>query len=102
MDSGSGTDAIRVVYNDTDAMGTTSSHQSVGAQLATVTHTGTVDLDAGSYGADDMATITIVDMDLNQDSSVRDTYQNSSTTFGVTITKSGSTVHLQNHSVQVL
>ena len=98
MDSGSGTDSVRVVYNDTDALQVATKR---GAQLDTVTHTGTVDLDAGSYGADDMATITIVDMDLNQDSSVRDTYQNSSTTFGVTITKSGSTVHLQNHS-QVL
>ena len=95
MDSGSGTDAVRVVYNDTDALQVATKR---GAQLATVTHTGTVDLDAGTYGADDMATITIVDMDLNQDSSVRDTYQNSSTTFGVTITKSGSTVSTEPFS----
>ena len=95
MDSGSGTDAVRVVYNDTDALQVATKR---GAQLDTVTHTGTVDLDEGSYGADDMATITIVDMDLNQDSSVRDTYQNSSTTFGVTITKSGSTVSTEPFS----
>ena len=95
MDSGSGTDAVRVVYNDTDALQVATKR---GAQLDTVTHTGTVDLDAGSYGAGDMATITIVDMDLNQDSSVRDTYQNSSTTFGVTITKSGSTVSTEPFS----
>jgi len=36
-----------------------------------------------------MATITIVDSDLNQDSTVRDVYQNSSTTFNVTVTQSG-------------
>ena len=89
MDSVSGSDSVRVVYNDTDA---TQSATKRGAQLETVTHTGTVDLDAGTYGAADMATITIVDADLNQDTSVRDTYQNSSTTFGVSITKSGSTV----------
>ena len=34
----------------------------------------------------DIATITIVDADLNTDSAARDTYQNSSTTFQVTIT----------------
>ena len=33
-----------------------------------------------------MATITIVDPDLNQDSEVRETYQNSSTTFQVNFT----------------
>jgi hypothetical protein len=38
-----------------------------------------------------MATITIVDSDLNQDSGVRDVYQNSSTTFNVTVTQSGKT-----------
>ena len=95
MDSGSGTDAIRVVYNDTDALQVATKR---GAQIDTVTHTGTVDLDAGSYGADDMATITIVDPDLNQDSSVRDTYTNSSTTFNVKITKSGSTVNTEPFS----
>jgi hypothetical protein len=45
-----------------------------------------------------MGTITIVDMDLNQDSSVRDTYQNSSTTFNVKITKAGSTVNTEPFS----
>jgi len=92
MDAVSGSDAVRIVYNDTDALQVATKR---GAQLDTVTHTGTVDLDSGSYGVDDMATITIVDADLNQDSSVRDIYQNSSTTFQVTITKSGSTVAQQ-------
>ena len=42
-----------------------------------------------SYGAADIAVITIVDADLNTDSAARDTYQNSSTTFNVTVTQSG-------------
>jgi len=83
MDSVSGSDSVRVVYNDTDALGAA---DKIGAQLATVTHTGTVDLDLDSYGAGDMGTITIVDADLNQDSSIRDTYENSTTTFQLTIT----------------
>ena len=92
MDSGSGTDSVRVVYNDTDALQVATKR---GAQLDTVTHTGTATLDADSYGAADMATITITDADLNQDSSVRDTYQNSSTTFQITTTASGETVAKQ-------
>jgi len=87
-DSVSGSDAIRVAYNDTDALGAVTKR---GAQLDTVTHTGTVSLDAGDYEVGDMATITIVDGDLNQDSSIRDVYQNSTTTFKVTVTASGST-----------
>ncbi len=54
---------------------------------------GTATLDADDYEADDMATITIVDADLNQDSEIRDTYQNSSTTFKVTVTGSDGTSH---------
>ena len=88
MDSVSGSDAIRVAYNDTDALQSATKR---GAQLDTVTHTGTAELDAGDYEAADMATITIVDPDLNQDSTVRDVYQNSSTTFNVTVTQSGKT-----------
>ena len=85
QDSVDGVDAIRVIYNDTDAL---QASTEIGAQLDTMTHTGTADLDADTYEADDMATITIVDADLNQDSAIRDTYQNSSTTFNVTITGS--------------
>ena len=89
MDAVSGSDSIRVVYNDTDAfqVGT-----KIGAQLETVTHTGIVELDAISYGAADIGTITITDADLNQDSGLRDTYQNSSTTFQMSITSAGTTV----------
>ena len=83
QDSVDGSDAIRVIYNDTDAL---QASTEIGAQADTVTHTGTVDLDQDAYEADDMATITIVDPDLNQDSEIRDTYQNSSTTFKITVT----------------
>ena len=41
-----------------------------------------------TYEADDLAVITIVDADLNQDSEIRDTYENSSTTFQITVTGS--------------
>ena len=85
QDSVDGSDAIRVIYNDTDAL---QASTEIGAQADTVTHTGTVDLDQDAYEADDMATITIVDPDLNQDSEIRDTYQNSSTTFKITVTGS--------------
>jgi len=83
QDSVDGMDAVRVIYNDTDAL---QASTEIGAQLDTITHTGTVDLDSDTYEADDMATITIVDADLNQDSYVRDTYENSSTTFNITVT----------------
>ena len=86
MDSVSGSDSVRVVYNDTDAFQVATK---IGAQLETSTHTGDISLDADSYGAADIATITIVDADLNTDSAARDTYQNSSTTFNVTVTQSG-------------
>ena len=85
MDAADGSDAIRVIYNDTDAL---QASTEIGAQLDTMTHTGTADLDADEYEDGDMATITIVDADLNQDSSIRDTYQNSSTTFLLTVTGS--------------
>ena len=56
MDAVSGSDSVRVVYNDTDASQTATK---IGAQLESITHTGTVDLDADTYEVDDMATITI-------------------------------------------
>jgi len=88
MDSVSGSDSVRVVYNDTDAFQVATK---IGAQLETSTHTGDISLDADSYGAADIAVITIVDADLNTDSAARDTYQNNSTTFDVTVTQSGQT-----------
>jgi len=89
QDSVSGSDSVRVVYNDTDAFQVATK---IGDQLETSTYTGVISLDADDYGPDDIATITITDPDLNQDSALRDTYQNSSTTFQMTITSSGSTV----------
>ncbi|SVE04087.1 uncharacterized protein METZ01_LOCUS456941, partial [marine metagenome] len=91
MNGVTGSDTIRVVYNDTDALqGATK----LGAQIDTLTHSGTGSLDADTYEADDMATITIVDADLNQDSSVRDTYENSSKTFQMNVTGSGGVSHM--------
>ena len=84
-DSVSGTDAVRVIYNDTDALQVA---EEIGAQLSTSTYAGTVDLDLDTYEEGDMVTLTITDPDWNQDSSIRDTYSNSSTTFNVTITGS--------------
>jgi hypothetical protein len=92
MDSVSGSDSVRVVYNDTDAFQVATK---IGAQLETSTHTGDIGLDADTYGEADIATITIVDADLNTDSAARDTYQNSSTTFNVTITASGTSIAAQ-------
>jgi hypothetical protein len=87
MDSVSGSDSVRVVYNDTDAFQVATK---IGAQLETSTHTGDISLDAAVYEAADIAVITIVDADLNTDSAARDTYQNSSTTFNVTVTQAGN------------
>lgn len=85
MNGVSGSDTIRVVYNDTDAL---QQADKLGAQVDTVTHSGTASLDADTYEDADMATITVVDADLNQDSDTRDTYQNSSRTFNITVTGS--------------
>ena len=78
------------MYNDTDSL---QQATKLGAQIDTLTHSGTAVLDADTYEAADMATITIVDADLNQDSSTRDTYENSSRTFKMTVTGSGGTSH---------
>ena len=97
QDATSGSDSVRVVYNDTDAFQVATK---IGAQLETSVHTGIIDLDADTYGVSDIGTITITDADLNQDSSIRDTYTNSSTTFQVTIstTSGGQQQHHKNHS----
>jgi hypothetical protein len=91
MNGVSGSDAVRVVYNDTDALQLA---DKLGQQIDTLTHSGTADLDADTYEDADMATITIVDPDLNQDSDVRDTYQNSSRTFQMNVTGSAGTAHM--------
>ena len=98
MDSVSGSDSVRVVYNDTDAFQVATK---IGAQLETSTHTADISLDSDSYGVDDIATITVVDADLNQDSGLRDTYQNSSTTFKMTITAGGTTTEQQPFSADM-
>ena len=90
MDGSDGTDGLRVTYNDTDSI---QSAEEIGAQIDTHTFTGTAELDSATYEADDIATITIVDPDLNQDSDIRDTYENSSTTFKMTVTGSDGTSH---------
>jgi len=71
-----GSSAPRININDSDTVG--GSGNVVGIQLDTIDHTGTAEFDAANYGDGDTATITIVDADLNQDSSVRETYTNSS------------------------
>ena len=76
------------MYNDTDGFKVATK---IGAQLETSTVTGSISFDSDNYGSGDIGTVTIVDSDLNQDSSTRDTYTNSSTTFKAAIYKSGST-----------
>jgi len=87
----SGVDSPRVTYNDTDAAQVA---DKLGEELDTLSQSGTADLDLDSYGEADMATITIVDSDLNQDSSIRDTYENSSRTFQMNITKADGTAQM--------
>ena len=95
-----GSSAPRVNYNDTDAAG---AGATVGAQADPEVHTGIVELDQVSYGVGDMATLTITDPDLNQDSSLRETYTNSSKTFQITFTGvAGQTGGQQVASNQVL
>ena len=83
MDGIDGIAAMRISHNDTDAL---QASEEVQVQLDALTHTGTATLDASDYESEDMATITITDPDLNQDSEVRETYTNSSTTFQITCT----------------
>jgi len=79
----SGSSAPRVNINDTYGDG--GSGSTIGIQIDTVSHTGSGEFDAINYGDGDTATITITDYDLNQDSSARETYVNSSKTFQVMI-----------------
>jgi len=65
---GNGAETPRISYNDSDV---TAAGNVIAAQLDTVDHSGTIAFDAISYGAGDTGTITITDLDLNQDSSVR-------------------------------
>ena len=67
-----GSGSPRVNYGDTDVLG--SNNVTVGAQLEANTHSGVVSFDGTTYGVGDAATVTIVDADLNTDSSVIETY----------------------------
>ena len=82
-------DSPRVSYNDSDV---TAAGTIIADQLDVVSHSGTAEFDLISYGSGDTATITINDVDLNQDSSVRETYTNSSGTFQVMINDDDSQV----------
>jgi hypothetical protein len=79
---GDGGETPRISYNDSDV---TAAGTIIAAQLDTVDHSGTSTFDSIAYGDGDTGTITITDLDLNQDSSVRETYTNSSGTFQVMI-----------------
>ena len=71
-----GTSAPRILYGDQDE---DNAQFIIGAQLDANTHTGTVSFDATSYGTDTIVHVTVNDPDLNQDSSVRESYSQEST-----------------------
>jgi len=66
-----GASAPRINYGDKDESNTVST---IGAQLDANTHSGTVTFDATSYGTDTIVHVTVNDPDLNQDSSIRESY----------------------------
>ena len=68
-----GSSGPRVNFGDTDVLGLT--NITVGAQLDAETHTGVVSWDETSYAVGDAATFTIVDADLNTDSTIIETYK---------------------------
>jgi len=86
---GDGGETPRISYNDSDV---TAAGNIIAAQLDTVDHSGTSSFDAVAYGDGDTGTITITDLDLNQDSSVRETYTNSSGTFQIMINDDNSQI----------
>ena len=67
-----GSSGPRVNFGDTDVLGST--NVTLGAQLDANTHSGVVSWDQTSYGVGDAATLTIVDADLNTDSTIIETY----------------------------
>lgn len=86
---GNGAETPRISYNDSDV---TAAGNIIAAQLDTVDHSGTSSFDAVSYGDGDTGVITITDLDLNQDSGVRETYTNSSGTFQIMINDDDSQI----------
>ena len=67
-----GSSAPRVNFGDTDVLGGT--NVTVGAQADANTHSGVITWDQNNYGVGDAATVTIVDADLNTDSTIIETY----------------------------
>jgi len=67
-----GSSSPRVNFGDTDVLG--SNNVTVGAQLEANTHSGVVSFGSNTYAVGDAATVTLVDADLNTDSSVVETY----------------------------
>jgi hypothetical protein len=67
-----GTSGPRVNYGDTDVLG--ANNVTVGAQLDANTHSGVVSFDGTTYAVGDAATVTLVDADLNTDSTIVETY----------------------------
>ena len=66
-----GTSAPRIQYADTDSDGQATS---IADQADANTHSGVVSFDTGNYKIADTVTVTLVDMDLNTDSSLIDVY----------------------------
>lgn len=68
-----GSSGIEVTYGDTDVLG--SANVTVAPpKLDATTHNGVLSWDSTSYGVGDAATVTVVDADLNTDSSVVEVY----------------------------
>ncbi|NMI82268.1 MAG: hypothetical protein EX284_03955 [Candidatus Nitrosopumilus sp. MTA1] len=66
-----GTSAPRIQYADTDSDGQATN---IADQADANTHSGVVSFDTGNYKIADTVTVTLVDMDLNTDSSLIDVY----------------------------
>ena len=68
-----GSSGIEVTYGDTDVLG--SANVTVAPpRLDATTHNGVLSWDQTSYGVGDAATVTVVDADLNTDSSLVEIY----------------------------
>ena len=82
-----GTSAPRLLFGDSDE---SNSLDLIGAQLDANTHSGVVTFDATSYGTDTIVHVTVVDPDLNQSSSTRDSFSQSRDA-NATVTSVGDT-----------
>jgi len=67
-----GSGAPRVNFGDTDVLGGT--NVTIGSQADANTHSGVITWDSTSYAVGDAATVTVVDADLNTDSTIIETY----------------------------